>query len=151
MYYEDYKRQKYLVSRNTKLYRFFTSIHCEQRKMCATNKQFYIGASSLFSAIDTSLLDRFNSRTLSSRLNPISYITHLPQTNDQFLHLCFKPLIGRHALSFNPFPFILKSIFQLVQICPVLLRFFYRLFCKNKIFIILFDFLLQIKVYLHII
>ena len=86
MYYEDYKRQKYLVSRNTKLYRFFTSIHCEQRKMCATNKQFYIGASSLFSAIDTSLLDRFNSRTLSSRLNPISYITHLPQPNDQFLH-----------------------------------------------------------------
>lgn len=54
--------------------------------MCATNKQFYIGASSLFSAIDTSLLDRFNSRTLSSRLNPISYITHLPKTNDQFLH-----------------------------------------------------------------
>ena len=80
LYYEDYKRQEYLVSRDTELYRFFTSIHCEQRKMCATNKQFYIGASSLFSAIDTSLLDRFNSRILSSRLNPISYITHLLQT-----------------------------------------------------------------------
>ena len=53
---------------------------CQFEKLCATNNPFYIGANSLFSAIDTSLLDRFNSRILSSRLNPISYITHLLQT-----------------------------------------------------------------------
>lgn len=60
-----------------------------------TNKSFYIGANSRFSAIDTSLLDRFNSRMLSSRLNPISYITRLSDPNDQFLH---QLLVRLHSL-----------------------------------------------------